>query len=843
MCCGKRLAEDWTSEDWWKSLADSSNSVSVETKVKIHLKEFLSCVKVLRIAIAEAKCNFKFDLSTIKDSEVLMSEVFKGYENTPLEHIDASMQKFTSSEDRELAKHLKERFDGQLSIKFPDVHIDYKNGRLGEGSSGMVCKCNFLGREAAAKIFGRCQDSSRKDVKNEVNLLARLQHPNVVQLIGHTFNETQEVIVLERMEANLENYLTSCMQPNKEGPPLPLLGAVDIMLHIAEGMNYLHENHVVHRDLKARNVLISTVVKDVENLERSWAWHVKITDFGLSKLKEGSQYSTLDVGTRAFMAPEVFNVEDNKDKNYTKAADVYSYAMIFFEVLTGKVPFEGVPRGEIFERIKKGERPNLPSEAYCPEYLSAFIRRCWATETEERPEFPDICQMLVYCKELILRDSFPSPLICIVENDAQKLSSFLGPKCCFEKVYSFMVFAAYNNGDHRPDRIVEGRMKLDWIQAQVKAGKHFGNWINQWRDFDKAFKLFSNAAKHKDPEALCRLGLCFEYGLGTEHNHQEAVRHYQLAITGEYASAYVELSCCYALGRGVPQSDDQAMNMLEKALEQQTSAGIVLPCVTEMLQYMDPSKIAAVIVPPAILEGHQRARNRYLLITKFPIGRKLLAGPGLNNNQEVDIISIDVHKPKSKGIICGRSFNLGMVGFLLFSTFVVTSLLSVHEVQHFFVAIDPSPFLVALKAAQDFLLIFLSRSFAIVLFSFERVDQLAVFCFALTSTVFAVWVCVQWAINLLKAKSPPDSTAHPFHMFPPVLRLVTNSYVCLPTCVGFLLFCTLMFWSWPTAWLILQCSIFHFVITSFMLCWDFFSMGFFLLICQGFVKLRVQRSR
>ncbi|CAK9264176.1 unnamed protein product [Sphagnum jensenii] len=139
-----------------------------------------------------------------------------------------------------------------------------------------------------------------------------------------------------------------------------------------------------------------------------------------------------------------------------------------------------------------------------------------------------------------------------------------------------MVFAAYNNGDHRPDRIVDGRMKLDWIQAQVKAGKHFGNWINQWRDFDKAFKLFSNAAEHRDPEALCRLGLCFEYGLGTEHNHQEAVRHYRLAITGRYASAYVELSCCYALGRGVPQSDDEAMNMLEKALEQQTSAGIVL---------------------------------------------------------------------------------------------------------------------------------------------------------------------------------------------------------------------------------------------------------------------------
>jgi hypothetical protein len=99
MCCGKRLAEDWTSEDWWKSMANSSNSASVGKKVEIYLKEFLSCVKVLRIAIAETKRNFKFDLSTIQDSEVLMSEVFKGYETTLLEHIDVSMQKFTSSED------------------------------------------------------------------------------------------------------------------------------------------------------------------------------------------------------------------------------------------------------------------------------------------------------------------------------------------------------------------------------------------------------------------------------------------------------------------------------------------------------------------------------------------------------------------------------------------------------------------------------------------------------------------------------------------------------------------------------------------------------------------------
>jgi hypothetical protein len=281
--------------------------------------------------------------------------------------------------------------------------------------------------------------------------------------------------------------------------------------------------------------------------------------------------------------------------------------------------------------------------------------------------------------------------------------------------------------------------------------------------------LFSSAAKQKNPEAQYRLGLCFEHGLGTEKNHENAVELYRLAIQQGYSCAYVELGCCYALGRGVSQSDREARIMLQRAFQQQTSAGILLPCITEILQYMDSSKHPDATRPSAILEmyqkGHRRALHRFLLITKFPIGRKLLAGPSLNDNQEVDIISVDVHELKSKATISERSFNLEIVGFLLFSLFVVTSLLSVQEVQHFFVALYASPFLFSVQGAQHFLTLFLSRCFSIVFFSFDTVGQYVVLCLALTSTVFAAWVCVQWAVTLLKARSPPDSTTLSFDFF------------------------------------------------------------------------------
>jgi len=101
--------------------------------------------------------------------------------------------------------------------------------------------------------------------------------------------------------------------------------------------------------------------------------------------------------------------------------------------------------------------------------------------------------------------------------------------------------------------------------------------------------------------------------------------------------------------------------MLEKALERQTSAGILLPCITEILQYMDSSKHPDATRPSAILEtdqkGYRRALHRVLLITKFPIGRKLLAGPSFNDDQEFGIISGDVHELKSKDTVISVDVN------------------------------------------------------------------------------------------------------------------------------------------------------------------------------------------
>jgi len=312
-----------------------------------------------------------------------------------------------TSKFAKLAKHLSEKLEAEISnhehpytIDFAlDVEISYKDC-LGGGSFGTVFKCTFLGVMAAAKVW-RTDCINKEAAEKEASLCSKLRHPNVVQFIGYGVKESQPVIVSELMSMDLRRYLDEKKKNAGEGPPLPLLVAMNILLQIAEAMDYLHENAVMHRDLKANNVLIN-VVEGPDGQLSSSSVQVKLTDFGESKLKlHDSGYTTPMVGTTRWRAPEVFEVEENREK-YTKSADVYSFSMLCFEVLTGDVPFKDKPLGTLFQSIRDGMRPQLPHADYCPDYLSEFIEKCWATNPVERPQFPTICQLLVHYKARVL---------------------------------------------------------------------------------------------------------------------------------------------------------------------------------------------------------------------------------------------------------------------------------------------------------------------------------------------------------------------------------------------------------------------------------------------------------
>ncbi|KAH9577114.1 hypothetical protein CY35_01G197400 [Sphagnum magellanicum] len=316
-----------------------------------------------------------------------------------------------TSKFAKLAKHLSEKLEAEISnhehpytIGFPpDVEISYMD-RLGEGSFGTVYKCTFLGVMAAAKVW-KTNCMNKEAAEKEAHLSSKLRHQNVVQFIGYGVKQNQPVIISELMRTDLRRYLDEKKKNAGEGPPLPLLVAMNILIQIAEAMNYLHENGVMHRDLKANNVLIN-VLEGPDGQLSSSSVQVKLTDFGESKLKlHDSGYTTPMVGATRWRAPEVFEVEENREK-YTKSADVYSFSMLCFEVLTGDVPFKDKPLTTLLQSIRDGVRPQLPDVDYCPDYLSALIEKCWATNAVERPQFPVILQLLMDYKARVLKHPY-----------------------------------------------------------------------------------------------------------------------------------------------------------------------------------------------------------------------------------------------------------------------------------------------------------------------------------------------------------------------------------------------------------------------------------------------------
>ncbi len=406
LSCGEMLVAQWSDKNWWKSLISSSDSASIQEKLFLHLDEFLFCVKVLMLNCNDVVAPYSSDLLT-KDVEA--ASLFD------LEILLRTLEMYRTSlprgDESKLVDHVLDKIRPTspghvhlLSIEYDDVK---REQILGQGSFGAVFKCEYLGLPAAAKVFVVSNRTSVSEVKKEADLLARLRHPNVVQFVGYVVKGSEHVIVSELMSMDLRRYLDENVHEDQSRPPLPLLLAVDIMLQVAEAMKYLHESMVMHRDLKANNVLINIV--ETQDSRLSSSLQVKITDFGLSKLNlNNSRFTTRQVGATPWRAPEVFEDEENTEK-YTNAADVYSFALVFFEVLTGEVPFANIPRSQVLLSIRREERPTLPSEEYCPAHLSAIIKTCWATRAEDRPKFSEICQKLVEVKGRIMLQSYPNP--------------------------------------------------------------------------------------------------------------------------------------------------------------------------------------------------------------------------------------------------------------------------------------------------------------------------------------------------------------------------------------------------------------------------------------------------
>ncbi|KAB5538496.1 hypothetical protein DKX38_016029 [Salix brachista] len=267
--------------------------------------------------------------------------------------------------------------------------LDFTNSNIiGKGSFGEILKAFWRGTPVAVKrILPSLSDDRMviQDFRHEVILLVKLRHPNIVQFLGAVTERKPLMLITEYLRGgDLHQHL-------KEKGALSPLAAINFSLDISRGMAYLHNepNVIVHRDLKPRNVL----------LVNSNADHLKVGDFGLSKLvKVQNSHDvykmTGETGSYRYMAPEVF-----KHRKYDKKVDVFSFAMILYEMLEGEPPFSDFEPYEAAKHVAEGHRPTFHSKGFNISSLKELTDQCWAADMNKRPTFIEIIKRLEKIKE------------------------------------------------------------------------------------------------------------------------------------------------------------------------------------------------------------------------------------------------------------------------------------------------------------------------------------------------------------------------------------------------------------------------------------------------------------
>ncbi|KAG6431715.1 hypothetical protein SASPL_109798 [Salvia splendens] len=259
----------------------------------------------------------------------------------------------------------------------------------------------------------------------EVSSLLSLSHPNILHHLCAFYDEGRKegYLVMDLMSKDLASYVKE-HSGQKNRVPFTVPMAVDIMLQIARGMEYLHSNKMCHGDLNPSNILLK---------ERNSGFEVKVSGFGISAIRSCASRSTRPVAADAdiWLAPEVLAELGGKcSGNYSEKADVYSFGMLCFELLTGKVPFEdGHLQGEQMARnVMAGERPLFSRPS--PKYLINLTKKCWQMNPALRPSFSSICRILRYIKKILIispehaHPHSPPPLVEYCDMEAAYLKKF-----------------------------------------------------------------------------------------------------------------------------------------------------------------------------------------------------------------------------------------------------------------------------------------------------------------------------------------------------------------------------------------------------------------------------------
>ncbi|CAL2051325.1 unnamed protein product [Caenorhabditis brenneri] len=276
----------------------------------------------------------------------------------------------------------------EVTIQLDTIEFDKQQPIIGRGRFGQVLRGYHYG-DVAVKIYNmdHISDVSKRaeEFKLEVSSYKNTRHDNIALFLGYFMNDGKYGMVMSLSRGSQSLY--TLLHVVREKLDLPTTRK--IAQQICQAVSYLHTKKILHKDLRSKNILL-------ENKNK-----VVITDFGIVSLKRlahprwKSSYYTSKYWTN-YIAPEIamhirteYDEYESEELPFTEQSDIYSFGCVWYEMLTGLLPYEAELPHTMILMKGQGVKPLFPN-IKCPPELKELLVACWNTAQEERPTLSDI---------------------------------------------------------------------------------------------------------------------------------------------------------------------------------------------------------------------------------------------------------------------------------------------------------------------------------------------------------------------------------------------------------------------------------------------------------------------
>jgi serine/threonine protein kinase len=257
--------------------------------------------------------------------------------------------------------------------------------RIGIGGTAEVFRGTYRGTEVAIKRMhfdGKSMPAHVEAFRKEIFAMATCRHPNLVLLMGAVTRVLPLTLVTELCRGGS---LYDLLYTRKF--KLCRKQQIKISLDVARAVKYLHSQKpiLIHRDLKSLNTLLLEPVSLLSDIPVG-----KLADFGAAKQMQESTM-TANTGTYVWMAPEVLN-----GVSYSEKVDVYSFAMLMYEIFSGYIPFtehEYLEPLQIAQAVQRGLRPGI--EKVSDFRAREIIEKCWRKDPSTRPDMAEVIDAIL----------------------------------------------------------------------------------------------------------------------------------------------------------------------------------------------------------------------------------------------------------------------------------------------------------------------------------------------------------------------------------------------------------------------------------------------------------------